>query len=468
LTFYVNGADRATFSTTGNLLIGSTTDITGSGGLKVAGTAAANNTTSGALQVAGGGSVQGAWYVGGLISSGSNGLFGGALTVSGTGDNTFAGRLIATKTDAEIFTARSGNVSNYAAISVGRTSTETEWAVASSASQFAQGSAAGDAVLRTESTTRALFLDTSGGTNSAIGLKVLPNNGGVTVGSNLTVSGTGTSSFAGRLQIATLSVASTNASQIEVSSTDSASLPNAFPSLALGNTSNTANNYSYISFYGSAGASTTTSMIVGRTTNQASSYGQQEFQVRGASGFILAQKLTPTVADFTGITTSGTSTTAAAILGKSMGLTENLIVGGNIVVPQSPSKIDFGGTGANVLRANGAELQIGNTNGSSTGFNLKVIDQNSMAFQLQITGGSVFFDSAAGNINFRPGVATALTLAATSLNATFASTTEATTGGAGSLTTAGGIYAAKKIITASTLTTHGGRCNPVHYLCVGD
>jgi hypothetical protein len=163
-----------------------------------------------------------------------------------------------------------------------------------------------------------------------------------------------------------------------------------------------------------------------------------------------------TAIDFRGVTTSGTSTTAAAILGKSMGLTENLIVGGNIVVPQSPSKIDFGGTGANVLRANGAELQIGNTNGSSTGFNLKVIDQNSMAFQLQITGGSVFFDSAAGNINFRPGVATALTLAATSLNATFASTTEATTGGAGSLTTAGGIYAAKKIITASTLTTLGG------------
>ena len=64
-----------------NLLIGGTTDITGSGGLKVFGTTAASSTTSGALQVAGGVGVAGAIYgdelrvkKGGGTSSFINGL----------------------------------------------------------------------------------------------------------------------------------------------------------------------------------------------------------------------------------------------------------------------------------------------------------------------------------------------------------------------------------------------------------
>ena len=60
---------------TGNLLIGGTTDITGSGGLKVFGTTAASSTASGALQVAGGVGVAGASYFGGAVTT-------GALTVS--------------------------------------------------------------------------------------------------------------------------------------------------------------------------------------------------------------------------------------------------------------------------------------------------------------------------------------------------------------------------------------------------
>jgi hypothetical protein len=91
LNVYRNGfsAVSAQFSPTGNLLIGTTTDMTGSGGLKIAGTTAATTTTSGALIVAGGVGVSGAGYFGG------NGAFGpsftpqawgtgGALDVNGT------------------------------------------------------------------------------------------------------------------------------------------------------------------------------------------------------------------------------------------------------------------------------------------------------------------------------------------------------------------------------------------------
>jgi hypothetical protein len=58
-------SEAGMFTGAGNLLIGGTTDITGSGGLKVFGTTASTSTTTGALQVAGGVGVAGAFYVGG-------------------------------------------------------------------------------------------------------------------------------------------------------------------------------------------------------------------------------------------------------------------------------------------------------------------------------------------------------------------------------------------------------------------
>jgi hypothetical protein len=61
-------AQQALLTSTGNLLIGTTTDMTGSGGLKIAGTTAATTTTSGALIVAGGVGVSGAGYFGGDVS----------------------------------------------------------------------------------------------------------------------------------------------------------------------------------------------------------------------------------------------------------------------------------------------------------------------------------------------------------------------------------------------------------------
>ena len=63
---------------TGNLLIGTTTDMTGSGGLKIAGTTPATTTTSGALIVAGGVGVSGSIY------AGQNIFATGVINTSGT------------------------------------------------------------------------------------------------------------------------------------------------------------------------------------------------------------------------------------------------------------------------------------------------------------------------------------------------------------------------------------------------
>ena len=71
---YMSTSDGTTYTelmritaNAGNLLIGGTTDIPGSGGLKVFGTTAASSTGSGALQVAGGVGVSGAGYFGGSV-----------------------------------------------------------------------------------------------------------------------------------------------------------------------------------------------------------------------------------------------------------------------------------------------------------------------------------------------------------------------------------------------------------------
>ena len=75
ITWY-QGGNTATMrltATNGNLLIGGTTDISGSGGLKVFGTTASTSTTTGALQVVGGISTQN------NIHAAGTGTFGGGL-----------------------------------------------------------------------------------------------------------------------------------------------------------------------------------------------------------------------------------------------------------------------------------------------------------------------------------------------------------------------------------------------------
>ena len=70
--FTNNGAETARITSTGNLLIGGTTDISGSGGLKVFGTTASTTTTTGALVVSGGLGVGGAASIGGPILVGTS------------------------------------------------------------------------------------------------------------------------------------------------------------------------------------------------------------------------------------------------------------------------------------------------------------------------------------------------------------------------------------------------------------
>ena len=68
-------AIRARLTTTGNLLIGTTTDMTGSGGLRVAGTTASTSTITGALQVAGGIAVAKSSYFEDSVSGASAATF---------------------------------------------------------------------------------------------------------------------------------------------------------------------------------------------------------------------------------------------------------------------------------------------------------------------------------------------------------------------------------------------------------
>jgi hypothetical protein len=70
----------------GNVLIGTTTDISGTGGLKVAGTSTASSTTSGALQVGSNVGLSG--------NAGGASYFGGAVTATGNAATTNAVSLI--------------------------------------------------------------------------------------------------------------------------------------------------------------------------------------------------------------------------------------------------------------------------------------------------------------------------------------------------------------------------------------
>lgn len=95
IDFFTTGyssAVKARFTSTGNLLIGTTTDMSGSGGLKVAGTTASTSTTSGALQVAGGVGIVGDTWLGGILGFGTSNQLslnksGLSLALQATGTN---------------------------------------------------------------------------------------------------------------------------------------------------------------------------------------------------------------------------------------------------------------------------------------------------------------------------------------------------------------------------------------------
>jgi hypothetical protein len=81
--FRIGASEYARLTSTGNLLIGTTSDMSASGGLKVAGTTAATNTTSGAVQIGSNiglsGNAGGASYFGGQIDLGAGTTSANAL-----------------------------------------------------------------------------------------------------------------------------------------------------------------------------------------------------------------------------------------------------------------------------------------------------------------------------------------------------------------------------------------------------
>lgn len=114
-------------------------------------------------------------------------------------------------------------------------------------------------------------------------------------------------------------------------------------------------------------------------------------------------------------------------------------VGYNGGFPSDSFGILNGVAGGALVFTGNNNLLIGNTSTDMAG-----------TYNLAVEGGVI--DTRTTNpIVLKQNGTTALTIANSTLNAAFASTTEATTGGAGSLTTAGGIYAAKKIVTATDL-----------------
>lgn len=156
----------------GNLLIGGTSDISGSGGLKVFGTTASTSTTSGALQVAGGVGIAGDIYGGGNFT-----LTGGTITGVASGLS-----LVASGTNQNITLTPSGTGS-----------------IVNGASTF---SVTQGGYLKAGSSTARVLIGPSGGTGT---IAAYDGSGVITLlynGSNLLL-GTGTDSSNGKLQLAT-------------------------------------------------------------------------------------------------------------------------------------------------------------------------------------------------------------------------------------------------------------------------
>lgn len=133
-----------------------------------------------------------------------------------------------------------------------------------------------------------------------------------------------------------------------------------------------------------------------------------------------------------GTTASSTTTTGALTVAGGAGIAGAVYVG---------SSANVNGT-----------IQVTATTTPSSGSGLEIQGGSApVLFAYNRTGAAYLpMENYALSFNWRIGATTKMTLSASAGDLALASTTEATTGGAGSLTTAGGIYAAKAIVSAST------------------
>lgn len=255
-----------------------------------------------------------------------------------------------------------------------------------------------------------------------------------TVSGNLTVSGAGTSSIAGALNIvgALTSAAASGTSYVIAK----AGTTTSFANLALQDS--TASRTLEIVYNGS-GNGTVYGIVAG--TPGINAQTSLTFSIGDTKKGIL----TASALDFSSITTSGISTTVAALLAKSAGFTENVYVGGTgnfagAVNITSNSLTVNSGSGTQTFTLGDGTLTKASGSGFILGSALKPASSNDNANDLGALGAqwrTIYLGTSLIN----------------------AGTTEATTGGAGSLTTAGGIYATKKIISGSSFqggTPSGG------------
>jgi len=156
LTFGTNSLERTRITETGNLLIGTTTDMSGSGGLKVAGTTASTSTTTGSAIFGGGIGVA------------------GAINAGGTGN--FVGDAIVTSTAQSVFRATATNNNGIAGTvhTTGNGGSLQSWLVGSNVS-----GASGEFVIRDSTGTSNALTITKGALAATFG--------GVTVLKNYTV-----------------------------------------------------------------------------------------------------------------------------------------------------------------------------------------------------------------------------------------------------------------------------------------